>query len=97
MDAKAELRRELASDEQMMPAVHHLETREYMGMFEYRAEDEQLLVKNLILGNCRFRFIREPPCRIYCRNSTDKPREKYDLTAGYCSESRAFVKMFQLC
>ena len=47
LDAKAELQREMAYEEQLMPAVHHLESREYMGMFEYHKEDEQMLVKNL--------------------------------------------------
>jgi len=53
LDAKAELQREMAHGEQQMPAVQHLELREYMGMFEYRKEDEQVLVNNLINGKFR--------------------------------------------
>lgn len=48
-DAQAELEREMAAEENM-PAVKHHHLREFTGMFEYRREDETLLVKNLILG-----------------------------------------------
>ena len=48
-DVQAELEREMAADENM-PAVKHYREREYSGMFEYRKDDEPLLIKNLILG-----------------------------------------------
>ena len=48
-DVQAELEREMAADENV-PAVKHVQQREYTGMFEYRKEDEPLLVKNLIIG-----------------------------------------------
>ena len=47
LDAKAELEREMS----LMPAVKHHESRECVGMFEYRKDEEQLLVDNLITGN----------------------------------------------
>ena len=50
LDAKAELERELAADS-AMPAIKQLESRECVGMFEYRKDEEQLLVDNLITGN----------------------------------------------
>ena len=65
LDAKAELQRELALIE--MPAVAHLELREHMGMFEYRQEDEQLLVKNLILGNIQSSIV------VNCRLAYHRP------------------------
>jgi len=49
LDAKAELEREMAADT-LMPAVKHHESRECVGMFEYRKDEEQLLVDNLITG-----------------------------------------------
>ena len=49
LDAKAELEREMAADS-TMPAVKHHESRECVGMFEYRKDEEQLLVDNLITG-----------------------------------------------
>jgi len=51
LDAKAELEREMAADS-LMPAVKHHESRECVGMFEYRKDEEQLLVDNLITGKC---------------------------------------------
>ena len=48
-DVQAELEREMAADEGM-PTVKHYQQREYAGMFEYRKEDEPLLVRNLIIG-----------------------------------------------
>lgn len=48
-DVQAELEREMAADENV-PAVKHVQQREYTGMFEYRKEDEPLLVRNLIIG-----------------------------------------------
>ncbi|ELT88116.1 hypothetical protein CAPTEDRAFT_225225 [Capitella teleta] len=47
-DVQAELEREMAADENV-PAVKHVQQREYTGMFEYRKEDEPLLVRNLII------------------------------------------------
>ena len=49
LDAKAELEREMAADS-TMPAIKHHESRECVGMFEYRKDEEQLLVDNLIAG-----------------------------------------------
>jgi len=49
LDAKAELEREFAADS-AMPAIKQLESRECIGMFEYRKDEEQLLVDNLIAG-----------------------------------------------
>jgi len=49
LDAKAELEREMAADS-AMPAIKHHESRECVGMFEYRKDEEQLLVDNLITG-----------------------------------------------
>ena len=40
----------MAIDENM-PAVKHYHQREYSGMFEYRKEDEMLIIKNLIIGD----------------------------------------------
>ena len=48
-DVQAELEREMAADEGM-PTVKHYREREYAGMFEYRKEDEPLLIRNLIIG-----------------------------------------------
>ena len=48
-DVQAELEREMAVEEGM-PTVKHYQQREYAGMFEYRKEDEPLLVRNLIIG-----------------------------------------------
>ena len=48
-DFAAELDNEIAAEENM-PVVKHYKAREYSGMFEYRKEDEPLLIKNLILG-----------------------------------------------
>ena len=48
-DFAAELDNEIAAEENM-PIVKHYKAREYSGMFEYRKEDEPLLIKNLILG-----------------------------------------------
>ncbi len=48
-DVQAELEREMAADEGM-PTVKHYTQREYAGMFEYRKDDEPLLVRNLIIG-----------------------------------------------
>ena len=48
-DVAAELERELAADEKM-PAVKKYREREYSGMFEYRKEEEPLLIRNLIIG-----------------------------------------------
>ena len=39
----------MAADENM-PAVKHHREREYAGMFEYRKDDEPLLIRNLIIG-----------------------------------------------
>jgi len=50
LDAKAELEREMAAADSLMPAVKHHESRECVGMFEYRKDEEQLLVDNLIAG-----------------------------------------------
>jgi len=51
LDAKAELEREMAAEaDSVMPAIKHHESRECLGMFEYRKDDEQLLVDNLIAG-----------------------------------------------
>ena len=51
LDAKAELEREMAAAaDSEMPVVKHHESRECLGMFEYRKDDEQLLVDNLIAG-----------------------------------------------
>ena len=47
-DVQEELDKEMAADDKM-PAVKHYQ-REYSGMFEYRREDEPLLIRNLILG-----------------------------------------------
>lgn len=47
-DVQAELEREMAADENM-PAVKHHREREYAGMFEYRKDDEPLLIRNLII------------------------------------------------
>lgn len=47
-DAQAELEREMAAAEEFMPAVKYHSSREFTGMFEYRKEDEPLLIKNLI-------------------------------------------------
>ena len=53
LDAKAELEREMAAvSDSVMPAVKHQESHECVGMFEYRADEEQLLVDNLITGQC---------------------------------------------
>ena len=41
-----------AETEEYMPVVSHVERREYMGMFEYRQEDEPLLLRNLVIGQC---------------------------------------------
>lgn len=49
-DAQAELEREMAAAEEFMPAVKYHSSREFTGMFEYRKEDEPLLIKNLIFG-----------------------------------------------
>ena len=46
-DIQAELEKDMADG---MPAVKQLADREYSGMFEYRREDEPLLLKNLIIG-----------------------------------------------
>ena len=51
-DVQAELEREMAADEGM-PTVKHYTQREYAGMFEYRKDDEPLLVRNLIIGTLR--------------------------------------------
>ena len=48
-DVAAELDNEIAAEADM-PVVKHYKAREYSGMFEYRKEDEPLLIKNLILG-----------------------------------------------
>lgn len=48
-EVQEDLEREMAVDENM-PAVKHYHQREYNGMFEYRKEDEVLLIKNLVLG-----------------------------------------------
>ena len=48
-DAKAELEREMAAEENL-PAVKHHQLREFSGMLEYHKEDEQLLIRNLITG-----------------------------------------------
>lgn len=55
-DIQAELEKELSEG---MPAVKQLPDREYSGMFEYRREDEPLLIKNLIIGQslCGILFI----------------------------------------
>lgn len=47
-EVQEDLEREMAVDENM-PAVKHYHQREYNGMFEYRKEDEVLLIKNLVL------------------------------------------------
>ncbi|KAI0226659.1 Unconventional myosin-Va [Lamellibrachia satsuma] len=47
-DVAAELDNEIAAEADM-PVVKHYKAREYSGMFEYRKEDEPLLIKNLIL------------------------------------------------
>ena len=49
-DVAAELEREMAADDSL-PAVKHYHDREYSGMYEYKKEDEQLLIKHLITGN----------------------------------------------
>ena len=49
-DVQAELEREMAADEHM-PTVKHHKEREYVGMYEYRKDDEPLLIRNLIIGN----------------------------------------------
>jgi myosin-5 len=54
-DVQAELEREMAADENV-PAVKHVNRREYTGMFEYRKEDEPLLVRNLIIGQLALCF-----------------------------------------
>jgi len=51
LDVQAELEREMAADS-AMPAIKQLESRECVGMFEYRKDEEQLLVNNLIAGKC---------------------------------------------
>jgi len=56
LDAKAELEREMAADT-LMPAIKHHESRECVGMLEYRKDEEQLLVDNLITGKCDSHFI----------------------------------------
>ena len=48
-DVAAELERELAADDKM-PVVKKHREREYSGMFEYKKEEEPLLIRNLIIG-----------------------------------------------
>ena len=43
-----ELRHEIEADDPMPPVRH--QEREFVGMLEYRAEDEPLLLRNLIIG-----------------------------------------------
>ena len=61
LDVKAELQRELASESQHLPAIQRLELRDYLGMFEYHKDDEQILLKNLVIGKLlRFRRTHLP-------------------------------------
>ena len=63
LDAKAELERELAADS-AMPAIKQLESRECVGMFEYRKDEEQLLFDNLIAGKCELCFGDKQLCSL---------------------------------
>lgn len=59
LEAKAEWKREMAAFEEQqnqMPAVQYLEPRDYLGMFEYRIEDEPTLVQHLIIGMISLRL-----------------------------------------
>ena len=51
-DVAAELEREMTMDEHM-PSVKHHQAREYCGMLEYKKEEEPLLIRNLVIGECR--------------------------------------------
>ena len=49
-ESQEDLVREMAAGSEIMPAVKHYEQKEFSGMFEYRKDDELIIVKKLILG-----------------------------------------------
>ena len=59
-EANLELERELAMDDNM-PLVKYHQQREWMGMLEYKKEDEQLLLRNLVLDLKPEAMLKEMP------------------------------------
>ena len=74
---------ETAGDEPLPLVRHQNSLREYVGMYEYRKEDEPLLLRNLVLGTCdvikpRARYTRDViKSRARYTRDVIKPRVRY--------------------
>ena len=60
-DVQREIQEMVEAGDEPLPQVRHQNSlREYVGMYEYRKEDEPLLLRNLILGEYEYKSCTSP-------------------------------------